>query len=90
VWDTVGQTIALSVTVWDYAGMARMEHVTVRLPSDLVDALRSEGEAMGCGMSWAVRRRLERPIREGSPRSRWPEGYEPHGGGKKLQLKAEA
>jgi hypothetical protein len=81
VWDTVGQSIALRVTVWDYAGIARMEHISIRLPSDLVDALRSEGEAMGCGMSWAVRRRLEERREAGTPRSRQLRANEHHGGG---------
>jgi hypothetical protein len=89
VWDIVGQSIALRLTVWDYAGMARMEHVSIRLPSDLVEALRSEGEAMGCGMSWAVRRRLEAGRETGSPRSRQLRTNEHHGGGEKLQLQAE-
>ena len=50
MWDTVAQSIALLVTVWDDAAMPRMEHVTVRLPSELVEELYREGEAMGCGM----------------------------------------
>jgi hypothetical protein len=88
VWDTVAQSIALRVTVWDHAAMPRMEHVTVRLPSELVDELHREGEAMGCGMSWAMRRRLEAASKSSSRRSRGPEGNEDHGGGK-FQTRAE-
>jgi Ribbon-helix-helix protein, copG family len=63
--------------------MSRMEHVTVRLPSELVDELHREGEAMGCGMSWAMRRRLEAASKSGSRRSRKSEGNEPRAGGGK-------
>jgi hypothetical protein len=83
VWDTVPQSIALRVTVWDYPPMPRTEHVTVRLPSDLVDELQREGEAMGCGMSWAMRRRLEASGKASSRRSRKSEASKPHGGGGK-------
>jgi hypothetical protein len=82
VWDTVTQSIALRGTLWDHAAMPRMEHVTVRLPSDLVDELHREGEAMGCGMSWAMRRRLEAAGKASSHRSRRSERNESHGGGK--------
>jgi hypothetical protein len=90
VWDTVTQFIALRVTTWDYALMPRMEHVTVRLPSDLVDELHREGEAMGCGMSWAMRRRLEAAGKASSRRSRGTEAIEPYRGGGKFQSQAEA
>ena len=60
--------------------MPRMEHVTVRLPSDLVDELYREGQAMGCGMSWAMRRRLEVPRETSLPQSRQTEGHEHHAG----------
>jgi hypothetical protein len=83
VWDTVTQSIALRVTVWDDPLMSRMEHVTVRLPSDLVDELHREGEAMGCGMSWAMRRRLEAASKSSSRRSRKSEGNAPRAGGGK-------
>lgn len=38
---------------------ARMKHVTVRLPAPLVDEIRREGTDSGCGLGWALRRRLE-------------------------------
>ena len=73
----------------DYADdTARMEHVTIWLPSDLVEELRSEGDAMGCGTSWAVRRRLEAGRETGSRQSQPPKVNEPHGGGK-LQAQTE-
>lgn len=37
----------------------RMQHVSIRLPSDLVDELRQEAKVGRCGMSEVVRRRLE-------------------------------
>ena len=86
----MAQSIALRVTVWDDAAMPRMEHVIVRLPSDLVDELYREGEAMGCGMSWAMRRRLEAASKASSRRSRRSEGNEPNGGGGKPESEGEA
>ena len=69
--------------------MPRMEHVTVRLPSELVDELHREGRAMGCGMSWAMRRRLEMAGKASSHRYRSSKGNEPNHGGGKLQAEAE-
>ena len=50
----------------------RLEHVTVRLPSELVDELFREGELAGYGMSEAIRRRLEAARTIVHPRFRRP------------------
>lgn len=68
----------------------RMAHITVRLPSDLVDELHREGEEVGHGMSWAIRRRLEARRETCSPRGRRPEGDVLLGGDGKFQPQAEA
>jgi hypothetical protein len=70
--------------------MTNTGRITVRLPSHLIDELCREGQAVGYGMSWVVRRRLEARRKTGSPRSRQPEGYEPRSGGGKFQPQAEA
>lgn len=72
------------------ARMPRMEHVTVRLPSELAEELRREAQARGFGMSWAMRRRLEAGRETGSRQSRRPEGNESRGGGGKLRARTEA
>jgi hypothetical protein len=40
-----------------------MVRIAVRVPQSLADELRVEGEAHGCDLSWAVRRRLSADIR---------------------------
>lgn len=83
----MGQSIDSRVAVWDDALMPRMKHVSVRLPSWLVDELSQEGRSMGCGMSWAMRRRLEVPRETGSRRTLRSGENKPHT--EKFQPKAE-
>jgi Ribbon-helix-helix protein, copG family len=58
-----------------------MEHVTVRLPSELAEELRAEGEAAGASMGWAIRRRLEQRRWLGAVRARRTKENGHHGGG---------
>ena len=64
--------------------MARMEHITVRLPVHLVEELRAEGEAAGAGMGWAIRNRLERRRWYGAAGTRNGAAIRHRGGGGKI------
>src|ERR1035438_5697261 len=49
--------VAHCLTLWHNKYMS-MVRIAVRVPQSLADELRVEGEAHGCDLSWAVRRRL--------------------------------
>ena len=54
--------VAHCLTLWHNIYMS-MVRIAVRVPQSLADELRVEGEAHGCDLSWAVRRRLNADIR---------------------------